>query len=108
VASKDTEARHYSARFGPDLAAKSTFGASLKPLFRQFQSEVRRIPIPRTSVNKGEGQDRHSYALAPSYLSRLCQHCYVLPGGPSASSCIEKNRRREATLSLNGCEVGRG
>jgi hypothetical protein len=27
----------YSARFGPDLAAKSTFGASLKPLFRQLQ-----------------------------------------------------------------------
>ena len=62
----------------------------------------------RTWVNKGEGQGRHSYALAPSYLSRLCQHCYVLSGGPSASSCIEKNRRREATLSLNGCEVGSG
>ena len=42
---------HYSARFGPDLPAKSTFGAVLKPLFRQFQAEVRTIPLPRTPLN---------------------------------------------------------
>jgi hypothetical protein len=30
-----------------------------------------RIPIPRTSVNKGKKKGRHSYALAPSYLSAV-------------------------------------
>jgi phenylacetate-CoA ligase len=32
--------RHYSARFGPDIPAKSTLGASLIPLLRHFQETV--------------------------------------------------------------------
>jgi hypothetical protein len=39
VASQGTEG-HYSARFGPDIPAKSTLGALLKPLFRQFLDGV--------------------------------------------------------------------
>ena len=31
---------HYSARLGSYIPAKSTFGASLKPLFRQFLNGV--------------------------------------------------------------------
>src|SRR5215212_6073355 len=58
--------RHYSARFGPDIPAKSPLGALLKPLFRQFQGEVRRISLPRTPVNKGKRTGRGSQ---PGWLS---------------------------------------
>jgi hypothetical protein len=34
--------RHYWARLGPDISAESTFGALLKPLFRQFHNGVLR------------------------------------------------------------------
>ena len=39
MASQDTEAALFGT-FGPDIPAKSTFGASLKPLFRQFHNGV--------------------------------------------------------------------
>jgi hypothetical protein len=51
VASQITEAALFGL-FRPYILAKFTLGALVKPLFRQFHREVRRIPLLGTSVNK--------------------------------------------------------
>jgi hypothetical protein len=48
VASQGTEAACLAC-FGPILLAKFTLGALLKPLFRQFQCELRLTRFLRTS-----------------------------------------------------------
>jgi hypothetical protein len=50
VASWGTEAALFGP-FWPGIPTKSAFEAPLEPLFRQFQREARRIPLPRTPLN---------------------------------------------------------
>jgi hypothetical protein len=48
-------------------AAKPPLGGLLKPLFRQFQDEVRKIQLPRTLVNKDKRM-RLRYILSTRLL----------------------------------------
>src|SRR5215203_963924 len=73
----------YSATVGEPARLRQEVGPGPFGNFLELrQCEVRRIPLPRTWVNKGGGTLR----LTSSALARLAGYCYL--------SCLRKRRSR--------------
>jgi len=87
------------AYFGPDTTAKFTLGALLKPLFRQFQGEVRRIPLLGTSVNKGKKTVPQARELVEA---QGCELLFLPPYSPDLNPIEEAFSKMKSLLRRIG------